>query len=821
MHTSMRNLLVFSLLLVAFTAHANKNTSAIYVNVQKLNSLDKILYVAAHPDDENTRALAWFSLGLHAETAYYSLTRGDGGQNLIGKELSEDLGVLRTQELLAARSYDGATQYFSKAVDFGYSKSAEESLEKWGKEEILAETVLMIRKFQPNVIITRFPPDERAGHGHHNASAMLAIEAFEKSADPTYLPEQVKTFGTWQATSIYWNSSTWSNKNVATEAIDNPDYLVKDIGGYNPLLGMSYNEIGTIARSQHKCQGFGAIVERGSRTEYFQYLAGKKLEESFFESNHQSWKNLLGEKMEADMNHLLNHFDFIHAENNIESLFNILAQLKKLPESTFKESKIKRCKAIILDCLGLNLEIISPDYALTKNDKFEVQLNAINRSNVNIYLRGISGEGISPIESKTALLKNAMIETPFTFTSKANYSTPYWLDFPFTNTFTVKSPENFLKAENDPTYLFQVQLEIAGKPLEVPIAMEYKERDPSYGERRRPSVSTPDYTINFNQKSIILKEGQSKTIELKIHSFKENVKGEVLLQAPLNWTLSQSKIKFNLKNKHEDQFIEIILTPKQDSKRGTLMLIDVNGDAIKSYTEIAYDHIPTQVIFKPATLECVKIDAKIKQGKIAYIRGAEDVVPEAIAQLGFEVKVFQVAELSSLDLSQFRSVVLGIRIYNVYSEIKNFEDKLFTYVKNGGNLVMQYNTASRREPDLKYGGPLPFELSRNRVTEEDAAVTFLQPKHPIMQTPNQITQEDFNGWVQERGLYFANNWDKNYSPLFAWSDKGEEAQKGALIVANYGKGQFVYTGISFFRELPNGVEGAYRLFANILSYEPR
>lgn len=815
----MRNILLLLLSFISLTGYANKNSAAIYVNVQKLNSLDKILYVAAHPDDENTRALAWFSLGLHAETAYFSLTRGDGGQNLIGKELSEDLGVLRTQELLAARSYDGATQYFSRAVDFGYSKSAKESFEKWGKAEILADAVLMIRKFQPNVIITRFPPDSRGGHGHHTASALLAIEAFEKAGDPLFLPEQVKKYGAWKASSIYWNSSTWSNKNVATESKNNPNYLVKDIGGYNELLGMSYNEIGTIARSQHKCQGFGAIVERGSRTEYFEYLGGEKLKEDFFENNTQTWKDVLDKEMETEMQNLLKNFDFVQVENNVDALFNILAQLEKLPESSFKESKIKRCKDLILDCLGLNIEIVGNDYAFTKDGKYEVQLNAINRSNKNIKLTGITKEGMLPNVLINPLKKNAMVQEKISFTSKAQYSNPYWLDLPFVNTFKVMDESNLLKAENDPSYLFQLSLDIEGKALTIPVSLEYKERDPSYGERRRPGISTPDYTVNFNEKSIILKEGQSKTIELKIHSFKENVKGEIILHAPENWTISQSKINIDLKKKHEDQFVEIVLTANKNSKRGTLILSDLNGNTTKSYTEISYDHIPTQVIFKPTHLECIKIDAEIKAGKIAYIRGAEDVVPEAIAQLGFDVEVFPVASLSSLDLSKYRSVVLGIRIYNVYGEIRNFEDKLFAYVRNGGNLVMQYNTASRRKPGAKYGGPLPFELSRNRVTEEDAEVTFLEPNHPIMQVPNKITQADFNDWVQERGLYFANNWDKKYIPLFSWSDQGETAQKGALIVAKEGKGQFIYTGISFFRELPNGVEGAYRLFANILSYE--
>lgn len=817
----MKNTLTIILLFLAFNASANKNAAAIYVDVQKLNSLDKILYVAAHPDDENTRALAWFSLGLHAETAYFSLTRGDGGQNLIGKELSEDLGVLRTQELLAARSYDGAQQFFSKAVDFGYSKSATESLEKWGKDAILADAVLMIRKFKPSVIITRFPPDKRAGHGHHTASALLAIEAFEKAADPNFLPEQVKQFGVWKATSIYWNSSTWSNKNVATEAINNPKYLIKDIGGYNELLGMSYNEIGTIARSQHKCQGFGAIIEKGSRTEYFEYLGGKKLEKTFFENNTSTWANVIDKNFDKEMQSLLKDFDFVNAENNVAALFDILNGLKKLPESLFKESKIERCQNIILDCLGLDIEVVGKDFAFTNNEKTAVTLNVINRSTKKVNLVSAQTKGLAKETFNKNLVQNEMLEQAVAFAGNEEFSTPYWLRQPFKNTYVVAEESNLLKPKNDATYTFDIEIEVEGNKLTKTIPLEYKKRDPAYGERRREGISTPDFSVNFNEKSIILKEGQSKTIEIKVHSFKADVQSEIILEAPENWTLSQSKIPVNLKNKHQDYFVEIVLTPTKASKRGALKALDTKGNELKSYTEIAYDHIPTQVIFKDAKMECVKIDAEIKAGKIAYIKGAEDVVPEAIAQLGFEVEVFQVEDLSSLSLAQYQTVVLGIRIYNVHNEIRNFEDKLFSYVENGGNLVMQYNTASRSTPNAMFGGPMAFKLSRNRVTEEDATVKFLAPKHAIMNYPNKITQTDFDNWVQERGLYFASDYGKEFTPLFAWHDKGETDQKGAIIVAKHGKGQFVYTGISFFRELPNGVEGAYRLFANILSYEAK
>lgn len=813
----MKKILTLLGILIGANAFSNKTSSEIYMDVQKMYSLKKVLYIAAHPDDENTRALAYFSLKENAVTAYFSLTRGDGGQNLIGKELSEDLGVLRTQELLKARSFDGAEQYFSRAVDFGYSKSASETLEKWGEELILSDVVLMIRKFKPDVIITRFPPDERAGHGHHTASALLAIEAFDLAADPNYAPEQVAEYGTWQSTAIYWNSSTWSNPNVAEEAVNNPNYIVKNIGGYNPLLGQSYNEVGTIARSQHKCQGFGAIVERGERIEYFEHLGGAKLKDDFFEKNTKTWQSIANEEVQKSMDALLQNFDFLEAENNVPLLLKIKKQLEQLTSSNFQKEKLALCNQLIQDCLGLYVEILSEDFAYAKGEEMNLELQILNRSTVPVKWVSLDGNAdkIYDLENDIPFSQKIVVKNDAAFT------TPYWLTKPFTNTFTIEDPKNFLRAENLATFTHELGLEVNGELLLLPVAVKYKWRDPAYGERERETISTPSYTANFNEKSIILKPGETKTLAIKLHAFKADLEEKVSLQAPDGWRLSQSEIVLKSTKKDQEFFVNIEITPTDNSKRGELQILDAEGKTVYSYTEVMYDHIATQVILKPAVLACVKLDAKIKNGKIAYIRGAEDVVPEAIEQLGFTVEIFQVEDLAALDLKPFQSVVLGIRIYNVAEDLHNFEDKLFAYVHQGGNLLMQYNTASRQSPDLKFGGPLPFELSRNRVTEEDAPVTFLAADHPIMNTPNKITKADFEHWVQERGLYFANNWNEQYTPLFSWHDKDDIPQTGALIVANYGKGRFVYTGISFFRELPNGVEGAYRLFANILSYEPR
>ena len=805
----MKKLLLLTFLLPVLFVSANKPSSEIYVGLQKLHSLKRVLYIAAHPDDENTRALAWFSLSEHAQTAYLSLTRGDGGQNLIGNELSEQLGVLRTQELLAARSYDGANQYFTRAVDFGYSKSAEESLEKWGKEEILSDVVLMIRKFRPDVIVTRFPPDKRAGHGHHTASAMLALEAFDKAADPNYLPEQVTKFGTWKTTSIYWNSSVWWFNDLPELAKNNPDYLIADIGGYNSYLGQSYNEIGTIARSQHKCQGFGAITERGSRTEYFQHLKGAKLSQSFFEANQFSWQKLIGKQIENKFNNLLENFDFKSPEKNVKQLLAIKHELANLKNSSFKKEKIKLCNQLIIDCLGLFAELVGKDFVFQETDSVFFQLELLNRGTTNVSV-------LLP-QSTIQLEQNKNFSTGVKIKNPSSVSNPYWLTNNFSNLFEVPNKTDLLNPESQPTFNYPLSLLVEGDTLQLPLSGTYKWRIPSYGEKRRQVINTPNFSANFEEKLVVIKPGIEKTLKLNIHSFRDNLTDKISFNPPEGWEVSPANFDVSIDKKHQEQWMELSIKPKTNAKSGILNLTDKEGNKIYSYTEIAYDHIPTQVVFNKSEINCVKLDAKIKPGKVAYIKGVEDAVPQAIEQLGFEVKRYVVGDLASLDLSQFQSVVLGIRIYNVHPELKNFEEKLFDYVKKGGNVVMQYNTASRRATGETYG-PVPFELTRNRVTEEDATVKFLEPSHPIMTKPNKLEKADFDNWVQERGLYFAGNWDKSYVPLFSWADKGEDDQKGALIVTKYGEGQFVYTGISFFRELPNGVEGAYKLFANILSY---
>ncbi len=809
-------LLLFTLSLLS--TQAQLSSSEIYLNLEKLASTKRVLYLAAHPDDENTRAIAWLSMGEKATTAYLSLTRGDGGQNLIGKELGAELGILRSQELLAARSYDNANQFFTRAVDFGYSKTAEESFEKWNKKEILKDVVKVIRQFQPDVIITRFPPDKRGGHGHHTASAMLAIEAFDKANDETYKPNLVEGIKTWKTTSVYWNSSYWWDENIAEKAKNNEDYLVFDIGGYSNLIGKSYNEIGTLARSQHKCQGFGSVTERGERIEYFEHLTGEKLKDNFFEQASNTWSAYGSNNLDKQFEAALSNFDFKNTSANLDQLLSIYTELQTLKNGYVKTEKLEACTEIIKACLGLDVKLTAKDYSYVKGENQDFELSLLNRAETKVQYVGYNffGNRESKLEP-ISLDKNKTYSVTQNLTIPLRIEQPYWLQNGYTDLYNV-TDNNLIGAPSTPSSIKgEIYIRINGVDITIPVSGEYIWGDPAYGERRRPIISTPEMSLNPTLSSIISKINVATTFKVQLHSFSDSLNKKVKINIPKGWKSSLETLDIQSNRKHEERFYEITLTPTKDAKNGRLTFESSNGEPVQFLHRIEYNHVPYQNYFSPTEINLVALDAEIVNGKVLYIEGIEEKVPDAIAQLGFDVKVVSVSDLAFIDFNKYMSIVVGIRAYNIFPELINFQPRLLEFVKNGGNLVLQYNTATRSVKEMKLG-PYPFKISRDRVTDEFATPRFLNEKHELLNQPNTITLKDFENWVQERGLYFTDSWDEKYSPLIAWKDKGETSVSGAIITTKYGQGRFIYTGISFFRELPAGVEGAYRLFANMLSY---
>jgi LmbE family N-acetylglucosaminyl deacetylase len=771
------------------------NAGEIAAGIEKLSIKGSVLYIAAHPDDENTRLLAYLAKEVKVRTGYLSLTRGDGGQNLIGNEQAELLGLIRTQELLAARRVDGAEQFFTRANDFGFSKTSEETFKIWGKEQILADVVWVIRNFKPDVIITRFPEDSRAGHGHHAASAILAREAFSAAADPKRFPEQLKYVSIWQAKRIVCNSFNFGGTNTTAA-----DQLKMDVGLFNPTLGKSYGEIAAISRTNHKSQGFGSTLQRGESFEYFSHVAGEPAKTSLFDgieikNNVEGWValRLLGSQ----------------PATALQELLLLKARVKDKPFNH------KLLDELILSAAGIWIEANTPENIYSIGDSIPVKVQAIARTKTN-YPISVS---LTIAGRKTVMLEhNKLISNDYKIASADENSTqPYWLrknhpigQFDIEKQTLVGSPEN-----PDPLSV-KLQITINGQVIEWNSPIVYKSTDPIKGEKYQPLVLAPRVTATLSEKAYIFNGNSPKTISIQLKSFSNQSNGFVTPQLPKGWKSSPEKIDFNLARKGDEQTIGFTITPGNETSGNLVLLVNTNGNATdKGLKIISYDHIPTITIFPQAVAHVEKIDLKIAGKRIAYIDGAGDLVADALKQTGYEVTHLTPAQILTNNLSVYDAIVTGVRLFNVSEEVKSIQPKLLNYVQNGGTVLVQYNVNTNLK--TQNIGPFPFKLANKRVTEEDAKVTFLVPQHAALNYPNKISDKDFEGWVQERGLYFATDIDPKYTTILGMNDTGEAASDGSLLIADYGKGKFVYTSLVFFRELPAGVPGAYRLFANLLA----
>ncbi len=821
---------IFTGILFSSFGWAQLSSSNIQKEMQRLNSFSKVLYVAAHPDDENTRVIAWLSRGKNAYTRYLSLTRGDGGQNMIGTELGAELGVLRTQELLAARRIDGGSQVFSRAVDFGYSKTADETIEFWEKRIVLGDVVRAIREFQPDIIVTRFPPDARGGHGHHTASAMLAIEAFSLAGSDTAFTDQLEQLTPWQAQSIYWNTYSWRwDPNLDSLATNDPRYFKQDIGGYDPHLGVSYNELASLARSQHRCQGFGMSIYRGETFEFFQHLDGEMIESDLLEGVNRDWESAgATDKIDGLAQSIQSEFNPASPEESLPMLLSLRSEIAISDmDAHWKHIKLEEVDHLIQLCSGLFAEATTGSFSEVTGREVEASLRLIPRTTDEMVLTGVSylkdGEGVgemSDVSFPIQLDRNRYAELEATIPANSQISQPYWLRAPFNRTYQVDVEEWIGLPENPPVNEIVFHLEYQNIAFQLAVPLDYRWSDRVDGEQRRPFVSSPEATATFEEDVFIFAKNEPVEVRVRVKSFEDSLETEVGLEVPEGWTYEPKGIALNFQSQYEERVVTFRVTPPDEASEGDVRPTFSNIDSpVQKFSEIAYEHIPTQVIFGESSARVVRLSLEINPGTIGYIEGAGDEVAIAIKQMGFEVEVINETDLAtSSDLSKYKAIVIGIRAYNVHPWLLNYRERLMNYVASGGHLVMQYNTATR---DLLTSelGPYPFSLSRERVTEEDAEAMILDDEHPFFTTPNAISSADFDGWVQERGLYFANEWDDSYQPLISWHDRNEPGREGGLLFATYGDGGFTYTGISFFRELPAGVPGAFRLLANILSHE--
>lgn len=785
------------------------------IAVEKLNVLGSVLYVGAHPDDENTAVLAYLSKGRKYRTAYLSVTRGEGGQNLIGPEQGAEIGIIRTQELTAARRIDGAEQFFTRAVDFGYSKTAEETFEFWGKAKILSDIVWVIRKFRPDVIMSRFSAENAGGHGHHIATALLIKEAFTAAADPNKFPEQLRYVSAWQAQRLLWNSWRPTQDEIKNR-------LWVDAGEFSPLLGKSYSEIAGESRSQHKSQGFGSAARRGTRSDYFEVAAGNPATKDIFEGIDVSWNRVPGgQKVGRLLAKCLEAFDPRQPSKSVSSLLGVYAELTKLPEGEWVRVKKEELLRVIQACAGIWMEALANDFAAAPGDTIQIETSVINRSDYPFTLHGLGFPKIIPDSIVDRPLKN---NNPITVTNTIRLpedlplSQPYWLeDSHREGLFAVGDQNLFGLAENPPAVSAKIGLIADGQILEYSIPLLFRWTDRVNGELYRPFEIRPRVTIQSEDKVSIFSDEVGKEITIRLKSHSPNVAGLIRLRGPDTWRITPASLPFSITGKYEEAEVTFdVSPPKQPDAADLTIEAEVGGEKLsRALVEISYPHIHRQVYFPESRLRVVKLDIKTKGKRLGYVMGAGDEVPSALQSLGYEVTQLNDEMLKNMDLSPFDAIIIGVRAYNTREGLNLSKEKLLHYIENGGTLVVQYNVASNQLTDQI--GPYPLTIGRDRVSVENAPVAFLSPEHPLLNYPNKITAKDFEGWIQERGLYFASQWDERYETVLSCHDPGEPDKKGGVLYARYGRGVFIYTAYAWFRQLPAGVPGAFRLFANMIS----
>ena len=790
--------------------------------LKKLNVVGGALYVAAHPDDENTAMLAYLAKERLVRTAYLSLTRGDGGQNLIGPEQGALIGVIRTQELLQARRIDGAEQYFTRANDFGFSKSTGEALEIWNRDAVLSDVVWVIRNLRPDVIITRFPPTTQAGHGHHSASAVLAEEAFTAAADPKKYPEQLEYVQPWQAKRLVWNSFT---PNFTNEKPPGNDIVSVPLGTYNPLLGRSYTEIAGESRSMHKSQGFGSARNRGQRLDYLQHKAGEKAVSDVFDGVDLTWDRVKGGKIVSQkIAKACQNFNAENPSASVPALLEIYKEMGKLPDDYYVRQKQKDLAAIIAACAGLWFEANAITYAASPGGTVRTFANVVKRSGFPVRWQSVRMLNTAKDSTVNKELKdNEALNLPMTLQipPETGLTQPYWLANPPTKGMAVVTDQRLIgKPENTPQLMAAFRFSIGGTELELTTPLTYKWTDPVAGELYRPFEVRPAVMVNLDEKTLLFASPEPKTVDVLLKAGAAGVKGSVRLDVPKGWKASPEIVSFEMAKPEGEQTISFRLTPPDGVSEGVVKVVAQTPDGqqfSRGLLTLSHAHIPKQTLFPEAQIRVVRLEVKTAGKNIAYLSGPGDDVAAALRQIGYQVTVLSASDLrrDAAYLQRFDAVVVGVRAFNTEERLRFFQPVLMQYVERGGVVVAQY--AVNRNLVTDQIGPYPFEISRDRVTVEETPVTFLKPQHPLLNTPNRITARDFDGWVQERGLYFAQKWDGRYEALLSSADPGEKPQDGGLLVANYGKGRFVYTGYAFFRQLPAGVPGAYRLFANLIA----
>jgi LmbE family N-acetylglucosaminyl deacetylase len=810
----------------AFAQAPFSGTPAIEQSLRKLTVLGSVLMIAAHPDDENTAILAYYARGRHMRTGYLSLTRGEGGQNLIGPEQGDLLGLIRSQELLEARRIDGAEQFFTRAIDFGYSKTPEETLAKWGRQRILSDIVWVIRRFRPDIVILRFSGTPMDGHGQHQVSAILGKEAFFAAADPSRFPEQLKFVQPWKARRLMFNSFSFT-KEMEKAAAATPGRIEVDTGAYNPVLGVSYSQIAGMSRSMHRSQGMGASQRPGPSRNFLVPVAGDvpaKDTKDAFDGIDTTWGRVPGG---AELGRILEEavrtFQPDHPERTIPLLLKARAPIAAIDDPWAREKLIELNEAIAL-CAGLWLDANAENYAVVPGATVEISYTALDRSPFPMVLNTLTLEGMGG-ELRTdahhaALESNQPVNAQLKYTVPAGqpYSQPFWLREPKDgDTYTI-SDQRLIGLPDDPPLLnLRFGIEAGGMAFDLVRPVRHRYVDRVDGEQTRALTVVPPVALNLPQDVVLFPNGDARKVEIEVRATVPKMAGIVRLTPGEGWSANPVSRAFEQEQAGLEEPLTFQVKPVQGPDHpAQLRAVARVGDHDFGVGMLVISHppLPPLTVFPPAVVKLVRADVRVTAHKIGYVMGAGDEMPDAIRQLGCEVTLLSDSDLEQRDLSAFDAIVTGVRAYNTRANLRANLPRLLAYVQNGGTLIDQYNVT---DGNLVPMGPYPFKVGHDRVTVEEAPVTFANPASPLLRTPNEITQKDFEGWIQERGLYFASEWDPRYQTVLESHDPTEKPLAGGMLYVRYGKGVYIFSGYSWFRELPAGVPGAYRLFANMLS----
>jgi len=822
--SNMRKTLVLLLLLIINSASyaqqiRSANSAKIYHELCQMRHLVNVLYVAAHPDDENTRLLSWLVNDQHIRTAYLSLTRGDGGQNILGTEQGDALGLIRTHELLEARKIDGAEQFFTRAVDFGFSKNFQETFHHWLKDTLIADAALVMREYRPDVVICRFPPDTMAGHGHHAASAIIGAAAFKAAGDATQYKDQIGALAPWHPKRILFNAFRFGTFNTTTE-----DMFKLKVGQYEPLIGMATGEIAGASRSVHKSQGAGTPSVAGVQNEYFRLVDGDPFTNSIFDGIDITWNRVGRPDIGTMLDDIIAHYDFLHPEASISDLLKLKKLIAGVTDEYWRTQKLSDIDRIILDCSGLMTEIYCKSATATPGDTLTFTLHVIARAGKQVNLVSCAlptPDGIKVTTIGAELAPDSLFTGTYLakIPEASAVTQPYWLEQPADGALFHVNERKYLGLPETPDSLYAtINLQIEGENFYVKAPLSCKKLDPLKGDVVEPIRIMPGVTLAYSSNLLMAKADGIVEGTLLIHTYGKVSNGSITLTSAHDTFNIASGINFPAGC---DTILPFRVKLKKDKNNYNCNLVaelKQENSKIENKTLhlIQYSHIPTLQYFTTATAKVIDRSWLCKAKKIGYIEGAGDNVAQTLRLAGLDVDILKNDDFQNADkLKKYDAIITGIRAFNVEKNMATWIPVLLKYTENGGTLIVQYNTL--QDPVTTKYGPYPITLSGKRVTEEDAEITFLDPANKILNTPNKITTDDFNDWVQERGLYFPSKWDEHYIPLFSMHDAGEQPLTGSTLFAKFGKGNYIYTSLSFSRQIPAGNAGAIRLLMNMMS----